>query len=139
MGHVRMRVRMLRGVTVTLVVRGQWTRTSLRVAPVLGGPTETQMALLQMGVVPLGPQGVRVRVCMWRPVYHLSYFGILVADVVGELGLLKTGGRHPLVRSGRTSRRIRGVEARLDEGLARLTSYHGLELASGERVHVSRL
>lgn len=126
-------------VAVRLVRRRQRTGTGLRIAAVLRRAPETQVTLLQMRVVALAGQRVRVRVCMRRTVNHLSYFRILVADVVGELGLLEAGGRHPLVAARRTDRRIGRIQAGLDQRLARLAGDHRLQFAGGERVHVPGL
>lgn len=71
-------------------------------------------------------------------VYQLSYFRVLVGDVVAELRLLEPGGRHPLVAAAHTGR-IRRVEAGLDELLSRLRGDHRLQLARGKCVHVARL
>lgn len=138
MRHVRMGVRMLR-VTVALMGRRQRTRTRLRVAPVLGRPPQPQVALLQVRVMPLAAQRVRVSVRVRRTVHHLSYFRVLVADVVRQLGLLESGGGHPLVPGSGTGRRVRRVQARLDEGLPGLAGYHRLELARREGVDVAGL
>lgn len=76
-------------------------------------------------------------------VHKLPYFGIVVvADVVRQVRLLEPGGGHALVarvgaRAGRT--RVRRVQARLYQRLARLRRDHRLQLARGERVHVARL
>ena len=70
-------------------------------------------------------------------VHHLPYFLVVVVQRVRQLGLLEAGGRHALVL--RRRRRVRRVEARLDERLARLRRDHRLQLAGGERVHVTRL
>lgn len=109
--HVRVRVL---GMAVPLVRGRQRAGAGLRVAGVLGRAPQPQVALLEVGIVALAGQGVRVRVCMRRAVHHLPYFRILVADVVGELGLLEAGGGHPLVAAGGAGRRVGAVEAGLD-------------------------
>lgn len=63
----------------------------------LRGTTQAQMGLLQVGIVALAGQGVRVRVCMRRTVHHLSYFGVIIADVVGEFRFLESGSGHALI------------------------------------------
>lgn len=69
-------------------------------------------------------------------VAHALRFGHLV----GEVRLLEARGAHALVHGGvRARRRVRRVEARLDQGLARLARDHGLQFARGERVDVARL
>lgn len=68
-------------------------------------------------------------------VAHALRFGHLV----GEVRLLEARGAHALVHGGvGARRRVRRVEARLDQGLARLARDHGLEFARGERVDVAR-
>lgn len=135
---MRVSVRVLR-MTVALVGRRQGTRTRLGVPPVLGRAPQPQVALLQVRVVPLAAQRVRVRVRVRRTVHHLPYFRVLVADVVRQLRFLEAGGGHALVAGRGPGRRVRGVQAGLDEGLARLAGDHGLQLAGGEGVHVAGL
>lgn len=62
-----------------------------------------------------------------------------LGHLVGEVRLLESRGAHSLVH-GRVGawRRVRRIQARLDQGLARLTRDHGLELAGGKSVHVAR-
>ena len=75
-----------------------------------------------------------------HPVHHLSYFLLVFVDVVAELRLLEAGGRHALVASARSRRRrVRRVEARLDQCFAGLGGNHRLQLARGERVDVTGL
>jgi len=65
---------------------------------------------------------------------------VRLGHLVGEVRLLKARGTHALV-SGRVRARgrVRGVEARLDQRLPRLTGDHGLQLTRGKRVHMARL
>jgi len=103
-------------------------------------PTAHDPVLLVVGMgVPMAmPMGMAVG---GASVNKLPYFLVVVADVIAELRLLEARGRHALVPAGVAARgtRVRGVEARLDQGLARLRGYHWLELASGERVHMPGL
>lgn len=101
----------------------------------LRGAPQAQVALLEVRIVPLAGERVRVR----RPVHHLSYFRVLVADVVREFRLLESGRRHALVPGSGSGRWVRGVQARLDQRLARLARDHRLELAGSKRVHVAGL
>lgn len=133
---MHMRMGMLARMTITLMRRGQRTGTSLAVPPVvLWRAPQPQVALLQVGVVPLA-RGQRVGVRV-RPVNHLPYFRVLVGDVVGELGLLEAGGRHALVPAASPRRGIGGIQAGLDQSLARFGGDHGLEFARGEGVDVA--
>lgn len=61
-----------------------------------------------------------------------------LGHLVGEVGLLESRGAHPLVH-GRVGawRRVRRIQARLDQGLARFARDHGLEFAGRKRVHVA--
>lgn len=62
-----------------------------------------------------------------------------LGHLVGEVRLLESRGAHSLVHGGVGAwRRVRRIQARLDQGLARLTRDHGLELAGGKSVHVAR-
>lgn len=68
-------------------------------------------------------------------VAHALRFGHLV----GEVRLLEARGAHALVHGWVGAwRRVRRVEARLDQGLARLARDHGLEFARSKRVDVAR-
>lgn len=135
MRHMRMmRVLLVR---VTLMGRRQRTGARLRVGRVLRRTSEPQVRLLQVGIVVGAEGGVRLRVGVRRTVYHMPYFRLLVADVVRQFGLLEAGGGHPLVAGSGAGRRIRGIEARLDQGFARLAGYHRLEFSRRESVHVA--
>lgn len=76
---------------------------------------------------------------------RLCYLGNLRAAVtlrhlVGEVGLLKARSAHSLV-GGRVGarRRVRRVEAGLNQSFAGLRGDHRLQLPGGKRVHVTRL
>ena len=78
-------------------------------------------------------------------VWRWCYLGDLGAAVsirhlVGEVSLLKACGAHPLI-GGRVwaRRRVRRIEAGLDQSFARLWRDHGLQLPGGKRVHMTRL
>lgn len=59
--------------------------------------------------------------------------------LVGEVRLLKACGAHALVHRGvGARRRVRRVEACLDQSFARFTCDHRLEFAGGESVDVAR-
>ncbi len=61
-------------------------------------------------------------------------------NLVGEVGLLKARGAHPLVGGGvRAWWGVWRVEARLDQSFARFWRDHRLQLPGGKRVHMSRL
>lgn len=65
-------------------------------------------------------------------------FGL--GHLIAEVGLLEARGAHPLVgRRVRAWRRIRRVQAGLDQSFARFRGDHGLQLPGGKRVDVSRL
>lgn len=65
---------------------------------------------------------------------------VRLGHLVGEVRLLKASGTHALVSGGvRARRRVRGIEARLDQRLPRLAGDHGLQLPRGKRVHMARL
>lgn len=125
-------------------------RYEVRVLRVRGWPVLGPRGRRGRGWSGMGP---RVRATTWpatgiprvqratvrRAVHQLPYFLLVVGNVVRQLGLLEAGRRHPLVprRAGR--RRVRAVEARLDQGLARLARDHRLQLPRRERVHVAGL
>lgn len=76
-----------------------------------------------------------------EPPTHLGFSETLgFGHLVGEVGLLEARGAHALVR-GRVGarRRVRRVQAGLDQSFARLAGDHGLQLTRGERVDVTRL
>jgi len=102
----------------------------------------TAVARLHQALLEAVVRGRRRRVTQMSvpvmAVYQLSYFRVLVGDVVAELRLLESGGRHPLI-AATDAGRIRRVEAGLDELLARLRGDHRLQLARGKCVHVARL
>lgn len=79
------------------------------------------------------------RATVRRAVHQLPYFLLVVGNVVRQLGLLEAGGRHPLVARRAGRRRIRAVEARLNQRLAGLARDHRLQLARRECVHVTGL
>lgn len=79
------------------------------------------------------------RATVRRAVHQLPYFLLVVGDVVRQLGLLESGGRHPLVAGRAGRRRVRAIQARLDQRFTGLARYHRLELARSERVHVTGL
>lgn len=62
-----------------------------------------------------------------------------LGHLVGEVRLLESRGAHPLVH-GRVGarRRVRRIQARLDQGLARFARDHRLEFAGRKSVHVTR-
>lgn len=124
MGHVRMV-----GMPAVRLGVGQGRRLAATVAGL-------HQALLEAVV-----RGRCRRVCQMSvpvvAVNQLSYFGVLVGDIVAELRLLEARGRHPLV-AATDARRIRRIEAGLDELLARLRGDHRLELPRGKCVDVAR-
>lgn len=79
------------------------------------------------------------RATVRRAVHQLPYFLLVVGDVVRQLGLLEAGGRHPLVARRARRRRIRAVEARLDQRLPGIARDHRLQFARRERVHMAGL
>lgn len=134
--HVRVLVQRQRGRALLLVVGRVHQRAGTRRGYEMGGRGHGHDVL---GMVLLM---VRMVDGTLLAVHKLPYFGIVfVADVVRQVGLLEPGGGHALVagvgaRRGRA--RIRRVEARLYECFARLGRDHRLQLARGERVHVTR-
>lgn len=74
------------------------------------------------------------------PEAHLRVAHALrLRHLVGEIRLLEARGAHPLVHGGvGPRRRVRGVQARLDQGFARFAGDHGLKLAGGKGVDVTR-
>lgn len=86
-----------------------------------------------------GVAGVQRATVVRRPVHQLPYFLLVVGDVVRQLGLLEAGGRHPLVARRARRRRIRAVQARLDQRLACFARDHRLKFARRECVHVASL
>lgn len=138
MGHVRVcgvrrrHMRHMRMVRMSAVSLGM--RQGRGLAAAVAGLHE---ALLQAVV-----RGRRLGVCeMSVPVMavnQLSYFGVLVGDVVAQLRLLEARRGHALI-SAANARRIRRIEARLYQLFARLRRYHRLQLARGKCVDVTRL
>lgn len=76
----------------------------------------------------------------WRIDPHLCVTHALrLRHLVGEVRLLESRGAHSLVH-GRVGawRRVRRIQARLDQGLACFARDHGLEFAGRKSVHVAR-
>lgn len=102
---------------------------SVRGRPVLGARRTTSVRIAR----------VQATSAVRRSVHQLSYFLLVVGDVVSQLGLLESGRGHSLIARRARRRRVRTVEARLDQRLSRLARYHRLELPRCERVHVTGL
>lgn len=84
-------------------------------------------------------EGVVVRAAA---IHQLPYFAILIGDVVGQFGFLEPCRGHALIPGAAAAaarRRVRRVQARLDQRLPRLGRDHRLQLPRRERVHVPRL
>lgn len=123
MGHVLLLVRQRGRLTATAAPAERLLHQTLVQAVVAGGGG-------------LGVPEMRVPV---MAVHQLPYFRVFVADVVAELRLLEARRAHPLVAGCSAAGRVRRVEARLDQRLARLRRDHRLQLPRGKRVDVARL
>lgn len=127
-GHVR-HMRMMAVPAVGLGMRQGWTLT-----PTIAGLHEALLEAVVRGRrLGVGEMSVPV-----MAVNQLSYFGVLVGDVVAQLRLLEACRGHALISAADTWR-IRRIEARLYELLARLRCDHRLQLARGKCVNVPRL
>lgn len=127
-----MRVLRVRGWRVLRARRQRWWRW-WRMGPHGGRTARWPVTGPGTGIAAVQRATVR------RAVHQLPYFLLVVRDVVRQLGLLEPGGRHSLVARRTRRRRVRAVQACLDQRFARLARDHRLQLTGRERVHVTSL